>query len=80
MREDRARPPRDDVVVAATRIFSQLGYHGSSMEDIAAALGMRKASLYHHVRSKEDLLFVIHEALIEQLISAAAPIATSNEP
>jgi len=78
--ESPVRAPRDDVVVAATRVFSELGYHGASMEDIAAALGMRKASLYHHVRSKEDLLYIIHEGLIEQLISAAAPIATSDDP
>lgn len=59
--------PRGDIVDAATQVFSQRGYHGSSMSDVADAVGIRKASLYHHVRSKEDLLFAIHERLIDEL-------------
>lgn len=60
------------------RVFSELGYHGSSMEDIAEATGMRKASLYHHVRKKEDLLFAIHELLVEELMDRTAPVFSSN--
>lgn len=59
---------RQDIVEAATRVFSDLGYHGASMQDIADAVGIRKASLYHHVRKKEDLLFAIHERLIDDLM------------
>lgn len=59
---------RSDIVEAATHVFSRLGYHGASMQDIAIAAGMRKASLYHHLRKKEDLLFAIHEGLVDELI------------
>lgn len=58
---------RADIIAAATRVFSARGYHGASMTEIAAAVGMRKPSLYHHVRKKEDLLFAIHEQLIDEL-------------
>ena len=38
------------------------------MAEIAGEVGIRKPSLYHHVRKKEDLLFAIHEQLIDELI------------
>lgn len=60
---------RPDIVAAATRVFSERGYHGASMAEVADAAGMRKASLYHHVRGKEDLLFAIHDQLIAELTS-----------
>lgn len=62
---------RADVLRAATRVFSEKGFHGASMQDVADELGMRKASLYHHVRSKEDLLFEIHDELLGLLLDGA---------
>jgi AcrR family transcriptional regulator len=59
---------RSDIVEAATQVFSERGYHAASMTDIAQRVGMRKPSLYHHIRKKEDLLFAIHEQLIDELI------------
>jgi AcrR family transcriptional regulator len=69
---------RPDIIEAATRIFSERGYHAASMSDIAAAVGIRKASLYHHVRKKEDLLFAIHEALIDELIDETMTVSSSS--
>jgi AcrR family transcriptional regulator len=45
-----------EVLDAAARIFALKGYRGTSLNDIGEALGMNKASLYHYVHSKEDLL------------------------
>jgi TetR/AcrR family transcriptional regulator, cholesterol catabolism regulator len=59
---------RPDIVEAATQVFSERGYHAASMTEIANRVGMRKPSLYHHIRKKEDLLFAIHEQLIDELI------------
>jgi AcrR family transcriptional regulator len=70
---------RADIIEAATRIFSERGYHAASMAEIADAVGIRKASLYHHVRKKEDLLFAIHEALIDELISETIAVSSSSE-
>jgi TetR/AcrR family transcriptional regulator, cholesterol catabolism regulator len=41
----------------ASRLFAQKGYHGTSIGDIAEALGVQKGSLYSHIASKEDLLW-----------------------
>lgn len=47
---------RDRVIDAAVRVFHERGYDGTSMADVAQALGLHKSSLYHHISGKEDLL------------------------
>jgi AcrR family transcriptional regulator len=47
---------RRRVLEAALTLFAERGYHGVSMRDLAAEVGMRASSLYVHVTSKEDLL------------------------
>ena len=74
-------PIRDDIVEAAAAVFSAQGYHAASMQDVADRVGIRKASLYHHVRSKADLLYAIHERLIDLLIAETlAVISTDDDP
>ena len=47
---------RSELTRAAARLFAQKGYHGTSIGDLAEAMGVQKASLYHHIASKQDLL------------------------
>jgi TetR/AcrR family transcriptional regulator, cholesterol catabolism regulator len=65
--DEPPQPVRADIIAAATKVFSERGYHAASMTEIANEIGIRKPSLYHHVRKKEDLLFAIHEQLIDEL-------------
>lgn len=72
---------RADIVAAATMVFSARGYHAASMTEIADEVGIRKPSLYHHVRKKEDLLFAIHEQLIDELTAETnRAIAEFDDP
>ena len=48
---------RSELTRQAARLFAEKGYHGTSVGDIAEALGVQKGSLYSHIASKEDLLF-----------------------
>jgi AcrR family transcriptional regulator len=48
---------RDDLTRAAARLFAERGFHGTSMGDLAKALGVQKGSLYSHTVSKQQLLF-----------------------
>ena len=65
----------------AARVFFEKGYDGASMQDIAGAVGLTKAGLYHHVGSKNRLLFeimsygmdILHETVIERVKSIADP-------
>jgi TetR/AcrR family transcriptional regulator, cholesterol catabolism regulator len=48
---------RRELTREAAKLFAQKGYHGTSIGDIAEALGVQKGSLYAHIASKEDLLY-----------------------
>ena len=48
-----------EICRVAARVFYEKGYDGASMQDIARAVGLTKAGLYHHVGSKDRLLFEI---------------------
>jgi AcrR family transcriptional regulator len=48
---------RRELTREAAKLFARKGYHGTSIGDIADALGVRKGSLYSHIASKEDLLY-----------------------
>jgi AcrR family transcriptional regulator len=47
------------ILEVAARVFCERGYEATSMGDVAAAVGMTKAGLYHHIAAKEDLLAAI---------------------
>jgi AcrR family transcriptional regulator len=53
---------RKELTRQAARLFAEQGYHGTSMEDLAGAMGVQKGTLYAHVRSKEELLLELAEA------------------
>lgn len=59
---------RAEIVALASRLFRERGYHGVGMRALAEAADMQAASLYHHFRSKEELLleaiFVVDRDLI----------------
>ncbi len=48
---------RNELTRAAARLFAEKGYHGTSIGDLAEAMGVQKGSLYAHIRSKADLLW-----------------------
>jgi AcrR family transcriptional regulator len=51
----------DDVVEAAGRLFGERGFHGTSMRDLGAELGLLGSSLYSHIGSKQELLIAVIE-------------------
>ncbi|STD61364.1 HTH-type transcriptional repressor [Corynebacterium striatum] len=63
---------RDQIATAALDLFDQRGYHGTGMEDIAKAVGMRASSLYNHYKSKQELLAEVTVSAMEELLRANA--------
>lgn len=57
--KDKSLGARKKVYEIAAEVFHIKGYDKTSMSDIAAAVGLTKAGLYHHVASKEQLLYTI---------------------
>ena len=50
---------REGILEVAARIFGEKGYHATSMQDIAEAVHLQKASLYHHFSSKQEILVAL---------------------
>jgi TetR/AcrR family transcriptional regulator, cholesterol catabolism regulator len=48
---------RSELTRTAARLFAEKGYHGTSIGDLAEAMGVQKGSLYAHIASKQDLLY-----------------------
>jgi AcrR family transcriptional regulator len=74
----RQQARRREVLDAAVEVFSERGYRAASMSDIAAKLGMGKASLYHYVGSKEEVLIELYEDVLRENVIAARRIAESE--
>ncbi len=81
-----ARSPRSardstregEILTAAARIFREKGYHGTSIQDIAEAVGLLKGSLYHYIRSKEQLLARLFEGSLGDTIVELEAIAARD--
>jgi AcrR family transcriptional regulator len=72
----RAKRPRNadpnattrvDILKSAAKAFRRLGYHGATVEQIAAALHMKKGNLYYYFKNKEEILYACHQYSLDQL-------------
>ncbi len=59
---------REGILEAAARIFSEKGFHAASMQDIADAVNLQKASLYYHFSSKQEILLSLLDHALDLLI------------
>src|SRR5712664_4811157 len=59
---------RVDILKSAAASFRRLGYHGATVEQIAAALHMKKGNLYYYFRNKEEILFACHQYSLDRLM------------
>jgi AcrR family transcriptional regulator len=66
---------REDILEAAAQVFRQKGFHGASMQDIAQAVSLQKASLYHHVSSKQEILLALLDRALELLLERISAIS-----
>ncbi len=76
--DSRGRQPggrRDQILRVATELFRRQGYHSTSLEDIAGAIGFTKPALYYYFDSKEDLLFTIVSGHVDRALERVSAIA-----
>jgi AcrR family transcriptional regulator len=77
----RADAQRARVTRVSAEIFSRRGFRATSMNEIAAAVGLSKPTLYHYFRSKEELLVRIYsDVLDESLVLARQTVADAATP
>jgi AcrR family transcriptional regulator len=72
---------REQIVLQAIELFAERGYSNTSLDDIATRVGIKKPSLYHYIRTKEDLLYEIQALLVDDLLGeVGALLATAVTP
>lgn len=69
---------REDILEAAAQAFRQKGFHGASMTDIAEAVNLQKASLYHHVSSKQEILSELLDRALQMLLERISAITVQD--
>src|SRR3954464_14929921 len=83
----RRKPPRNldpqastrvDILKSAAAAFRRVGYHGATVEQIAAALHMKKGNLYYYFKNKEEILFACHQYSLDQLTTLLEDIQQSG--
>jgi AcrR family transcriptional regulator len=69
-----SRKPQQRVMIrqVATRLFQKQGYHATTMDDIAAATSLNKATVYHYYSNKHQLLFDIYSSGIDAILDRFA--------
>jgi len=68
------------ILKSAAAAFRRLGYHGATVEQIAAALHMKKGNLYYYFRNKEDILFACHQYSLDRLHELLDEVEQSGLP
>lgn len=70
----------DQLVQAARKVFAEKGFDQARIEDIAGELGLLKGSLYYHVASKNELLYLVVRQEITPWLESVEPIVSSDAP
>lgn len=71
---------RASLLSTAAGLFARKGYRATTLDDIAGDLGLKKASLYHYIRSKDELLVEIYQQIFDRIDAVVAPYATADLP
>jgi AcrR family transcriptional regulator len=69
---------KQEIIEKATALFQKQGYSATSMRDLASFIGMEAASLYSHIKSKEELLQIICFNMADKLFEPVKNIASEN--
>src|SRR5260221_9902765 len=86
-RRPKSRRPRNadpqadtrvDILKSAAKAFRKLGYHGATVEQIAAALHMKKGNLYYYFKNKEEILYACHQYSLDRLTQLLGEIDGSG--
>ncbi len=70
---------KEEILRVAAKLFKEKGYSAVTMRDLAKAMGIKAASLYNHINSKQDILNTIVISLAEQFTSQMKLIHASND-
>jgi TetR/AcrR family transcriptional regulator, cholesterol catabolism regulator len=71
---------REEILARASEVFDAKGYDAGTLDDVARAMGMRKAGLYHYVSSKSELLYLLFDRAWELGFQRMAGVEDIEDP
>jgi AcrR family transcriptional regulator len=71
---------REEILARASEVFDAKGYDAGTLDDVAHAMGMRKAGLYHYFDSKSELLYVLFDRAWELGFERMAGVDEIEDP
>lgn len=77
-RQRRPEERPDEIAHAALTVICKRGYYESTLDDIAEAAGVTKGAVYHHFKSKEDLVVVAVRSYLERSTGRLAEVVESS--
>lgn len=60
-RKNNAKQTKENIIATAVQLFMEKGFEKTSMQDIANTLGISKGGIYHHFKSKEEIINIVRE-------------------
>ena len=70
---------KTEIITVAAQLFKEKGYSAVTMRDIAQAMNIKAASLYNHIKSKQEILVLIIIEIAEEFTSTILQIVNSDE-
>ena len=70
---------KEEIIRIAAKLFKEKGYSAVTMRDLAKAMGIKAASLYNHINSKQDILNTIIISLAEEFTAGMKKVQSSDK-
>ena len=77
---DRLAPTAERILDTAARLFAANGYKGTTLREIADAVGMKAGSIYYHFDSKEEIIARVFDTGVQRVFNAARDAVESLPP
>ncbi len=77
--ERRRQQTREHLLAAAAEVFAERGFHGASLDEVAAVAGFTKGAVYSNFKNKEDLFLALFKANYEQEMQALRATLEDSE-
>jgi TetR/AcrR family transcriptional regulator, cholesterol catabolism regulator len=76
---EKSMATRQRILGEAAKLFAKQGYHGTGVAELSAAVGLGAGALYHHIGSKEQLLFEICRTHIEEVVELGEQLLDADD-
>ncbi|SFR88715.1 TetR/AcrR family transcriptional regulator [Sphingomonas jatrophae] len=76
----RTGSTREELLIAAERVFARHGFAGASLDEVAEQVGIRRPSLLHHFRSKRELYDAVERRIFEELNAHLTGLEAEGAP